>query len=171
VKLKALPIRTNNPRPWLWPLVLVAVITLPILWLTPVLWSRSVSLAMLVALIALPGLALVGLLASWMLRFPQMLAYELTNKGLTIQTHYGPEQIARNQVSSSRRLEYALRFSTKSKGHFPGYYVGTYTLEGTGKITAYVAANKGTGVLLELHNGEKVLLSPEIADDVLKLFR
>ncbi|MDX2006989.1 MAG: PH domain-containing protein [Meiothermus sp.] len=171
MKLKTLPLRSDNPRPWLWPLVLMAVVTLPLLWLTPILWGRSVSLAMLTALIALPGLALAGLLASWMLRFPQMLAYELTHKGLTVQTHYGPEQIGRSQVVSARPLEYALRFSSRSKGHFPGYYVGTYTLEDLGPVSAYVAARRGPGVLLELQGGGKVLLSPESPDDLLRAFR
>ena len=170
MKLKTIPLRTNNPRPWLWPLLLMAVVTLPILWLTPVLWNRSVSLAMLTALIALPGLALVGLLASWMLRFPQMLAYEITNKGLSIQTHYGSEQVVKAQVRAARAIPYALKFSTKSKGHFPGYYVGFYQLPEVGKVTAYVAQNQGEGVLLELQSGEKVLLSPENLDDVLRMF-
>ncbi len=167
----SIALNSNNPRPWLWPLLLMAVVTLPILWLMPVLWAKGENLAVLVAFVALPGIALVGILASWMFRFPQILAYERSSKALTIQTHYGPEKLERSKVLSARAVDYALRFSIKSKGHFPGYYVGSYTLPEVGLVTAYVAQSKGTGVLLELRDGQKVLLSPQNPDDLLRFFK
>ncbi|MDW8426709.1 MAG: PH domain-containing protein [Meiothermus sp.] len=171
MKAKTIPIQTDNPRPWLWPLLLLAGVTLPILWLLPVLWSRSVTLGVLVAFVALPGLALVGILASWLYRWPQLLVYEVSGRGLTIQTHREPVQVARSEVRQAKPLEYALRWNPSSRGHLPGYYVGAYTLPEVGPLTAYVAQSRGQGVLLELKSGEKILLSPQNPDEVLKLFR
>lgn len=171
MKARTIPIQTNNPRPWQWPLLLLAGVTLPILWLLPVLWSRSVTLGILVAFVALPGLALAGILASWLVRWPGLLVYEVTGRGLTIHTHQGPVQIVRSEVRQARALQYALRWNPRSFGHLPGYYVGAYTLPEVGLLTAYVAQPKGQGVLLELKNGEKILLSPQDPAEVLRLFR
>lgn len=171
MKVKTIQLQTNNPRPWLWPLLLLAGVTLPILWLLPILWSRSVALGILVAFVALPGLALVGILASWLFRWPGLLAYEVSGKGLTIQTHREPVQIVRSEVRLARALQYALRWNPRSWGHLPGYYVGAYTLPEVGPVRAYVAQPRGQGVLLELKNGEKILLSPQDPAEVLRLFR
>lgn len=145
--------------------------TLPILWLLPILWNRSVTLGILVAFMALPGLALMGIVASWMFRWPQLLAYEVSNKGLTVQTHTDLVQIARSEVGSAQLVEYALRWNPKSWGHLPGYYVGAYNLPEVGPVTAYAAQSKGSGVLLEMKSGEKILLSPQDPAELLKLFR
>lgn len=171
MKAKTLALKTNNPRPWLWPLLLLAGVTLPILWLLPILWNRSVTLGILVAFVALPGLALMGVVASWMFRWPQLLAYEVSGRGLTIQTHTDPVQIVRSDVRLAQPVEYALRWNPKSRGHLPGYYVGVYTLPEVGPVTAYAAQSKGLGLLLEMKSGEKVLLSPQDPAELLKLFR
>ncbi len=80
MKAKTLALKTNNPRPWLWPLLLLAGGTLPILWLLPIAWNRSMTLGILVAFVALPGMALMGVVASWMFRWPQMLAYRTLHR-------------------------------------------------------------------------------------------
>jgi len=171
MKARSLPIQTNNPRPWLWPLVLLMAVTLPTLWLLPVVWGRSITLGLLVAFVALPGLALAGILASWLFRWPQLLAYELSGKGLTIQTHREPVQIARSEVRRARAIAYALRWNPRSWAHLPGYYVGTYTLPEVGPVKVFAGQPRGEGVLLELKDSTRVLLSPQDPAELLQLFR
>ncbi len=92
----------------------------------------------------------------WM---PARLRYELTDEALEIQTAFGRRRILLENLRAVEPVEYALGRRSGSAA-LPGYYVGRFQ-SSLGKLTAYAGRPAGEGLLLLLHTGEMVLLTPK----------
>ena len=113
------------------------------------------------ALFALWVFAAVALFVALLWWMPQRLEYRLDGEALEIGHLLGKRKILLENVRAVEAVEYALGRRSGSAA-IPGYYVGRFQ-SNLGKLTAYAGRPKGEGLLLLLHTGEIVLLTPKRA--------
>jgi hypothetical protein len=113
------------------------------------------------AFFALWVFAVVALFVALLWWMPQRLVYRLNGEALEIGHLLGSRKILLENVRTVESVDYALGRRSGSAA-IPGYYVGRFQ-SNLGKLTAYVGRPQGEGLLLLLHTGEMVLLTPKRA--------
>ncbi len=121
-------------------------------------WSATVPLVGLE--LAITAAAVATLLAA-----PRRLAYRVRGDRLTVRTLVGTLQLSLSEVTAAEVLAYRLPLTRSvhlgwPRSHIPGYYVGTFHLEGLGRTRVAVGARSGEGVLLQRAGGGRLLLAP-----------
>jgi len=97
---------------------------------------------------------------------PRRLGYRPGRKRLTITTFAGQREVAKDETASARLVDYRLGRKIAAS-ELPGYYVGRFR-SSLGEVRAFVGRKNGRGVLLELKNGEKILINPRDPERCLK---
>ena len=97
---------------------------------------------------------------------PRRLGYRPGRKRLTITTFAGQREVTKGEIASARLIDYRLGRKTLAS-ELPGYYVGRFR-GSLGEVRAFVGRKNGRGVLLELKNGEKILINPRDPERCLK---
>ena len=77
---------------------------------------------------------------------------------MIIGTFAGKREVEKSEVGAVRKIDYRLGLKVIGS-EMPGYNVGTFK-SNFGTVRAFVSAKHGRGVLLELKNGEKILINP-----------
>jgi hypothetical protein len=97
-------------------------------------------------------------------------AYVLGENELRVSFPLSPLRISYSKIRSAGKVETSLRFRLFG-GSFPGSHWGTFTTSSLGIAQVYATRYKGEFVLLELSDGNKVLISPKEPDAFLEALR
>jgi hypothetical protein len=104
--------------------------------------------------------ASVVVLVLAMMFVPQyMLGYELSDEGITVRLATTRLFLPRAEITDASVIRYTLRWRVFGTSAVR-YHSGWFDVDPVGRIRAYANRRAGEGVLLVLHNGERVLLTP-----------
>lgn len=124
-------------------------------------YGTTAGLPLARALVALWVFLIVAFFAGLLWWMPARLRYALSGKALEIQHFLGRRRIRLENLREVHEVAFALGRRSGSAA-LPGYYVGRFQ-SNLGRVTAYAGRAAGEGLLLVLHTGEQVLLTPKRA--------
>lgn len=163
-----------------WPAVTIGAVGLgavaALLWgggEGPLAQAGTGSWARFVPLVGLE-LAVTAAAVATLLAAPRRLAYRVRGDRLTVRTLVGGLRVELSEVTGAEVLSYRLPLARSvhlgwPRSHVPGYYVGTFRLEGLGRTRVAVGARSGDGVLLHRADGGRLLLAPRDPAELLAL--
>ena len=86
--------------------------------------------------------------------------YVLGEDELRVSFPLSPLRVSYTKIRYAGKVETSLRFRLFG-GSLPGAHWGTFTTSSLGNAQVYATKYKGEFVLLELSDGEKILISPQ----------
>jgi hypothetical protein len=149
-----------------WAVLIALLIDLPFLMI--LLFSsgelKLVSLLVMILPLAISGLIVYASYASGRME------YVLGEDELRVNFPLSPLRISYNKIRYAGKVETSLRFRLFG-GSLPGSHWGIFTTSSLGNAQVYATRYKGEFVLLELVDGEKILISPREPDSLLEALR
>lgn len=103
--------------------------------------------------------AVIGLTLGVFVLPTLFLSYKLTSDGFVIKTAQGHKTIKKSDIKAVSVTEFKLGIRIFGTGAM-AYYVGNFQVDPIGRMEVFTGHSNGTGVVLTLSEGPKVLLSP-----------
>jgi hypothetical protein len=150
----------------MWAVVLALFIDLPLLLVLLLFGGKPEPVLLLVMIIplAISGLIIYSSYAAGRME------YVLEEDELRVSFPLSPLRINYGKIKCAEMIETSLRFRLFG-GNLPGAHWGSFTTSSLGNAQVYATRYKGEFVLLELSDGERVLISPREPDSFLGALR
>ncbi|MFH0897576.1 MAG: PH domain-containing protein [Candidatus Bathyarchaeota archaeon] len=161
------PFTAENSRKSLkWAVLLALLIDVPFI-LVPLFSSGEPEPVLLLVMFipfAISGLIVYSSYAA------RRMEYVLENDALRVSFPLSPLRISYTKIRCAGKVETSLRFRLFG-GRLPGVHWGAFTTSSLGNAQVYATRYKGEFVILELSDGEKILISPREPNAFLEALR